>query len=201
MVRGTRLRAVRAERFVVRFSYVGKPQKEDNAMKYDAHRILAEARENVSRLRENQFPPERKIERADQFNEPPAARGPSVETRSERFRREIQEQEQQFELERHERKRAERRHKQADWSAWERWADAKIATAIAEERRVVCETMGSEVRSAIETIYSDIGEEVQKLRQEIVCLQATLDASVSELRGLMKADGAKVIDMPKRASN
>jgi hypothetical protein len=59
------------------------------------------------------------------------------------------------------------------------------------------------VRKAIEQIYEDTGAEVKQLRTEILTLQAVVDQSVNELRGLVKADGTKVIDMPnqRRAAN
>jgi hypothetical protein len=159
--------------------------------KHDARRIIEEARANVS---------ERGFERVEDAPPEPETYV-RVESRNERHRRELTEQDERDKQERRERKRAEARHKQADWSQWERWADAKIASAIANERRQVVSAMGDEVRKAIAQIYKDIAQEVKALRIELLNLQASLDQNVSDLRGLVKSDGAKVIDMPKRAAS
>jgi hypothetical protein len=165
----------------------------------DARSIIEEARVNVERLRDG-FAAGREEQEAV-VRESTVVSSVPIESMNERHRREIDEQDASFEFARRERKREEHRHKVADWSQWDAWADAKIVSAIANERRVVCETLGVEVRKAIEQIYDDMGAEVKELRIEILNLQAALNQSVIELRGLAKSDGAKVIDMPKRASN
>jgi len=156
----------------------------------EGHRILAEARATLAGLKDSKqrFAAEREeIEALRSTGR--SASGP--------VEREIEEQEEQFERSRRQRKREEQRHKQADWSDWDRWCDARIAAAIAEERRVVCTTMGEEVRKAIAQIYEDIGEEVKALRVEILNLQATLHEQVKELRCMVKP-AATVIDMQQQ---
>jgi hypothetical protein len=167
----------------------------------EGHRILAEARANVERLKgsEQRFAADREaILKASEETGPLRDRvsQTSVESRNQRHCRELDEQEKQFENERVMQKRAERHRKKADWTQWERWADAKIAAAIAAERRVVCATLGDEVRKAIVQIYDDIADEVKGLQREIVVLKSTLDRSFEELRSVAKTDNAKVIDMP-----
>ena len=165
---------------------------------HDAQRNQAEARANVERLKdsEQRFRAERE---ALASLTPPVSQltgEPRVESRNERHRRELDEQEREFEYARRELKREEGRHARADWSAWDRWADAKIANAIARERRIVVATIGEDSRKAIEMIYEDIAEEVKALRVEITTLQATLDQSFEQLRSMVRADKAKVIDLP-----
>jgi hypothetical protein len=166
----------------------------------EGHRILAEARANVERLRdcERRFAAQRKeiveARKSSPIEEP--IRYERVESLNERHRREIDEQEKQFECERVARKREERRSKQADWSQWENWADAKIADALAHERRLVLPVINEEVKKAIEQIYDDVAAEVKALRLEIAALQSTLEQSVEQLHGMVRADKAKVIDLP-----
>jgi hypothetical protein len=58
--------------------------------------------------------------------------------------------------------------------------------------------MDEEVEKAITMIYEDIADEVKALRLEITKLKATLEQSVEQLRGLVKSDNAKVIDLPQQ---
>jgi hypothetical protein len=123
-----------------------------------------------------------------------------TEPLSERHRRELGEQEHQFEREQ---RRA--RHVPTDWSAWEIWANQKITLALAQERKAVCTALGDEVRKAIEMIYEDVADHVKELRREIATLRSTLEASHEQLRAIVhSSDRAKVVDLPnplRRASN
>jgi hypothetical protein len=168
--------------------------------KQDARRILEEAKANVERLRdsERQFAAEREALSTVPNGTVESQSHMRVETVNERHRREIEEQDKQFELNRIARKYEASRSKQADWTQWEHWADARIANAIANERQVVCDALSEEVAKAIIEIYDDVGEEVKALRVEIVALKSSLDESIKELRSLIHSDTAKVIDLPNQ---
>jgi hypothetical protein len=164
----------------------------------DGHRILAEARANVERLRDSERRFEAEREELEALRSKSTAsneaveRPPHIESRNERHRREIDEQEEQFERERRQMRREERREKQADWSQWENWVDAKIANAIAEERRMAMPIMAEEVKAAINLIYDELMEDVKAVRKEIMELRSTMD----QLRSMVRAESAKVIDLP-----
>ena len=158
------------------------------------HRIIAEAKANLSRLKgsEQRFAAEREeSEQArGEFTNNSPQREQHVETRAERHRRELAEQQEEFARDRRERERQQQRSKQADWSDWERWADAKIEAALAAERHQVCTAIGKEMRAAVRMIYEDIADEVKGLRTEITNLKVAL-----ERQQAARSENTKVVDL------
>jgi hypothetical protein len=167
-------------------------------MHEDGHRILNEAKATVDRLRdsEQRFAAEREALSTVPNGTVESQSHVRFETLNERHRREIEEQDKRFELERIARKYEDGRRQQADWSQWERWADAKIAAALAEERRQVCTAIGEEMFKAIEQVHEDMAYEVKMMRVEIVALKSILDQAFEEMRSM--AGKGEVIDMPNQ---
>jgi uncharacterized protein YlxW (UPF0749 family) len=79
-----------------------------------------------------------------------------------------------------------------NWDAWNEWADAKIANALAVERKAIVELLASEMSKALDDAYNDLAEEARSLRIEVTALQDT----VEQLRSIIKSEKAKVIDLP-----
>jgi hypothetical protein len=87
-----------------------------------------------------------------------------------------------------------------DWSGWETWVQARIADALVEERRTLIETLVAIVGDALGQSLSrerkhhrrDLEAEVRQLRIELCNLESTL----AELRTVLAADKAKVIELP-----
>jgi hypothetical protein len=79
-----------------------------------------------------------------------------------------------------------------NWDGWNNWADRKIATALAKEREAVLTAVAEEISNEREAMQGQLAEEVKSLRIEITALQAVID----ELRAVILAESAKVIDLP-----
>jgi hypothetical protein len=83
-------------------------------------------------------------------------------------------------------------HSEPNWDGWNNWADQKIARALAVEREAVLTAVAEEISDEREAMEGQLAEEVRSLRIEITALQAVID----ELRAVILAESAKVIDLP-----
>ena len=85
---------------------------------------------------------------------------------------------------------------QQDWSAWERWADAKIAAALEVERAHLIEVIGQALGQALDQQCDehkrDLSEKISELRLEL----AKFANVVAELRIASAGDGGRVLDLP-----
>ena len=59
-----------------------------------------------------------------------------------------------------------------DWSGWERWADAKIAAAIADHHEMVIEIVGG----ALKELLGEVDADFDQMFQRLDALQATVGA-------------------------
>ena len=90
--------------------------------------------------------------------------------------------------------------RELDWSAWNRWADARIQAALIEQQEflltIVAEAMGEYVAKECKAVKRELGDEVRQLRIEAVEAQTT----ISELRAILAAErGAIEMRSPLRA--
>ena len=78
--------------------------------------------------------------------------------------------------------------REPDWSAWNRWADARIQAALIEQQEflltIVAEAMGEYVAKECKAVKRELGDEVRQLRIEAVEAQTT----ISELRAILAAE-------------
>ena len=86
---------------------------------------------------------------------------------------------------------------QTDWSAWERWADAKIAAALEVERAHLIEVIGQALGQALDQQCDehkrDLSEKISELRLEL----AKFANVVAELRISSVGEGGRsVLDLP-----
>jgi hypothetical protein len=82
------------------------------------------------------------------------------------------------------------------WAGWNSWADCKIEVALAQEREAIGDAVGQLIEEEHKVMIDKLEDEIKGLRLEVTTLTETMD----ELRRLMKADGAKIIDMPRKAN-
>ena len=83
-------------------------------------------------------------------------------------------------------------HNEADWSGWNTWADSKIADTLAAERKIVLEAIAEEMNNLVNEVHDHLADEVKGLRVEVTALEET----VEQLRSIINAEKAKVIDLP-----
>jgi hypothetical protein len=86
--------------------------------------------------------------------------------------------------------------REVDWSGWERWADAKIANAIAAERAFLLESIGQAIGKLLEQEAAshkrDLAAEVASLKLELAKLHSVL----SEFRVAAATERGGIIDLP-----
>ncbi|MCP1887111.1 hypothetical protein J2R71_010343, partial [Bradyrhizobium japonicum] len=59
-----------------------------------------------------------------------------------------------------------RSNNEPNWDAWNEWADAKIANALAVERKIVLEVIAEEINSAVNEAHDHLADELKSLRIE-----------------------------------
>ena len=83
----------------------------------------------------------------------------------------------------------------ADWTAWDRWADARIQAALIEQQQfllvTVGEALGEYVAEQRKAVKRELSDELRQLRIELAETQTT----ISELRSVLAAERG-AIDMP-----
>jgi hypothetical protein len=83
-------------------------------------------------------------------------------------------------------------HGSAYWDGWEKW----LAARLRRERRLMTQSVGEALGQMLakerEDYKRELSDEVRQLRIEL----SNLESTISELRSLVKAERAKVIDLP-----
>jgi hypothetical protein len=78
------------------------------------------------------------------------------------------------------------------WDGWEKW----LAARLRRERRLITQSVGEALGQMLakerEDYKRELSDEVRQLRIEL----SNLESTISELRSLVKAERAKVIDLP-----
>jgi hypothetical protein len=89
------------------------------------------------------------------------------------------------------------------WADWNRWADNKIANALASHRQSIRAEMQASFEGLSEAVVdlitqerkamrNNLADQIKELRLEVTALEGTLE----ELRRCLRSQDAKVIDLP-----